>query len=153
MAKEHHDLDIHPIPKEKTPLYINEPWLIDRHIFDYGDWNKEPDSANDNIRIYVPLDLNKEAILRRLDYIIMDYGEATEENEMNFAAAVRQLVNQVEIYDQIWFVRHFSKESKHSREAIELMRAFVQKLKDIPDGCAELFPFELIEELEAEYLR
>lgn len=26
---EHYTLDVHPIPKEKMPLYINEPWLID----------------------------------------------------------------------------------------------------------------------------
>lgn len=25
---EHHDLDVYPIPREKTPMYINEPWLI-----------------------------------------------------------------------------------------------------------------------------
>lgn len=28
----HHDLDVYPIPREKTPMYINEPWLIDRLI-------------------------------------------------------------------------------------------------------------------------
>jgi hypothetical protein len=32
MKLEHHDLDIHPIPKEKTPLFINEPWLIKEFI-------------------------------------------------------------------------------------------------------------------------
>lgn len=30
--------------------------------------------------------------------------------------------------------------------------AFVTKLEEIPDGCAEYFPFELIEELKQEYL-
>ena len=50
MDREHHDLDIHPIPKEKSPLFINEPWLSDRHIFDYGDRNKEPDSVEDKQR-------------------------------------------------------------------------------------------------------
>lgn len=29
---EHHDLDIDPIPKESRPLFINEPWLIDRSL-------------------------------------------------------------------------------------------------------------------------
>ena len=24
-----HDLDVHPVPKGKTPLYINEPQLVD----------------------------------------------------------------------------------------------------------------------------
>ena len=25
----HHTLDVHPLPKEISPLYVNEPWLID----------------------------------------------------------------------------------------------------------------------------
>ena len=25
---EHHNLDVHPIPKESTPRFINEPWMI-----------------------------------------------------------------------------------------------------------------------------
>ena len=29
MRLEHHDLDVYPIPKEKAPVFINEPWLID----------------------------------------------------------------------------------------------------------------------------
>ena len=32
MYIEHHDLDPYPIPKEKSPLYINEPWLVDGSI-------------------------------------------------------------------------------------------------------------------------
>ena len=60
---EHHNLDIHPIPKEKAALYINEPWLIDETV---EIMESQPDTALDNIRVYVPLDLNKEAILRRL---------------------------------------------------------------------------------------
>ena len=68
---EHHDLDIYPIPREKTALYINEPWLIDKSIMErvqlVTDLKKRPDEESDNIRIYVPLDLNRNAILRRLD--------------------------------------------------------------------------------------
>ena len=44
------------------------------------------------------------------------------------------------------------KEGRHSREAVELVREFVAKLESIPDGCAECFPFETIEELRREYL-
>ena len=40
----------------------------------------------------------------------------------------------------------------HSRKAIQLVREFVGILEKIPDGCAELFPFELIDELKEEYL-
>lgn len=31
---EHHTLDVYPIPKDKEPLYINEPWLIDRSLLE-----------------------------------------------------------------------------------------------------------------------
>lgn len=31
---EHHKLDPYPIPKEKTPLCINEPWLIDKSLLE-----------------------------------------------------------------------------------------------------------------------
>ena len=41
---------------------------------------------------------------------------------------------------------------QHSREAIDLVEEFADKLEEIPDGGAELFPFELIEELREEYL-
>ena len=43
-------------------------------------------------------------------------------------------------------------EGQHSREAIDLVEEFTDKLEEIPDGGAELFPFELIEELREEYL-
>ena len=64
----HHPLDVHPIPKETSPLYVNEPWLIDLSILEQAqlitNLRREPDQKDDNIRIYVPLDLNKDAILR-----------------------------------------------------------------------------------------
>ena len=31
-------------------------------------------------------------------------------------------------------------------------KAFVEELEQIPDACAERFPFELIEELKRDYL-
>ena len=40
----------------------------------------------------------------------------------------------------------------HSRKAIQLVREFVGILEQIPDGCTELFPFELIDELKEDYL-
>lgn len=68
----HHQLDPYPIPKEKSPLFINEPWLLDKTLVEYPR-NKEPDEKDDNVRVYVPLDLNREAILRRLNRIIYHY--------------------------------------------------------------------------------
>lgn len=134
----HHQLDPYPIPKEKAPLYINEPWLSDKSLLGYPG-NKEPDLNDDNVRIYIPLDLNREAILRRLDMVIYHYGEANEGNEVEFGIDVDMLIAQIEIYDQVWYVRHMPETGNHSREAIELVKEFVAKLEDIPDGCAECF--------------
>lgn len=114
--------------------------------------HREPDEKEDNIRIYVPMDLNKDAILRRLDNIIGLYGEAREDNEIEFSIDVGMIISQLEIYDQIWFVRHMPKKGEHSREAKELVTEIIARLEDIPDGCAECFPFELIDELKQEYL-
>ena len=95
----HHMLDIAPIP-EKV-LYINEPWLIDSSFDGMEKVSEEPDSNPDNVRVYLPLDLNAEAILRRLRYVIYRYGEANEANESNYGADVNRLVSQIEIYDQV----------------------------------------------------
>jgi len=42
-------------------------------------------------------------------------------------------------------------EGKHSQEAKELVREIITRLEQIPDGCAECFPFEVIDELKQEY--
>ena len=148
----HHDLDVYSIPKGKTPLYVNEIQVADQSVLDGFPEDWLPDQQVDNIRIYIPLDLNKHAIIRRLEWIVNRYKEANEENESDFQQDVEMLVSQIEIYDQIWYVRHIPGEGKHSQEAVDLVREFVDILKDIPDGCAELFPFELIDELMNEYL-
>jgi hypothetical protein len=153
MKLERHDLDIYPVPKEKTPLFINEPWLIDDSNYESSWGKKEPENADDNIRVYIPLDINKNAILRRLDHIIARYGEVNEGNESNFSFDVAKLISQVEIYDQIWYVRLMSAvKGEHSAETIELVNAFIAKLEEIPDGGAEIFPFELIDGLKGEFL-
>lgn len=126
---EHHRLDPYPIPKDKIPLCINEPWLIDKSLLEYPS-SREPDEKEDNVRIYVPMDLNKTAILRRLDRVIAHYGEATEENEMEFSVDVGMIVSQVEIYDQVWFRRHTSEKGEHSNEAKELVRDIIVRLKE-----------------------
>ena len=150
----HHDLDPYPVPKEKMPLYINEPELIDPSIVteEKTKYSNLPEQQPDNIRVYIPLDLNRESIIRRLDWIIDRYHEANEQNESEFSADVRKLIAQIEIYDQIWFVRHMPESGEHSNEAKVLVEAFVERLVQIPDGCAELFPFAMIEELKREYL-
>ena len=126
----------------------------------FGSGNQEEESKADHIRVYVPLDLSADAILRRLRFLVCRYGEANERNEFNFSMDVGRLVSQIEIYDHVWFVREGrtraigddSVSEKHSSKAVELVGRFVAELEEIPDGCAELFPFELIDELRSEYL-
>ena len=147
-----HRLDVHPNPRDKAPLYINEPWIIDKSLLDAQDFDREPGPAKDNVRVYIPLDLNSRAILWRLNEIVMRYGESNEENESDFGAEVMLLIAQIEIYDQVWSARHMPPKGEHSREAVELVRGFVSQLEEIPDGCSEIFPFNVIDELKQEYL-
>ena len=61
------------------------------------------------------------------------------------------MIAQFEIYDQIWHIRCME-EGRHSQKSIRLVQEIIARLQAIPDGCAERFPFELIEELENAYL-
>ena len=148
----HHNLDPYPEPRDKTPIYINEPWLTDKTRMEYPIGVDSDSEEADNVRIYAPIDLNRKAILRRLDRIIVAYGEANERNEIEYDSDVNMLVSQIEIYDQIWYVRHTPSDNRHSDEAVSLVKEFVSCLEAIPDGCEEYFPFERIDELKEEYL-
>ena len=151
---DHHNLDVHPIPKESTPRFINEPWMIDPSLqwIQQEGYDPSPPEAVDNIRVYIPMDICKESILRRLSFIINRYGAATKANEIDYAYDVVNLISQIEIYDQIWFIRHMPKEGKHSLEAIELVKEFVAKLEDIEEGDSEMFPYNTIKKLKKEFI-
>ena len=69
----HHDLDSHPMPKDKLPLYINEPSLIDKSLEFYPQGMKV-DDKKDNVRVYIPLDLNKDG-----EDVHMAYGTIVNE--------------------------------------------------------------------------
>ena len=148
----HHTLDVYPIPREKEPMFINEPWLIDKTLLESYKEEEYPDKEKDNIRVYVPLDLNHSAILRRLEAVIDRYGEANEENEMDFSIDVEGILSQVEIYDQVWYVREYQETMRHSQRAVRLIKEIIVRLENIVDGGAECVPFETIEELRKEYL-
>ena len=99
------------------------------------------------------MDISKASILRRLDWVIKHYGEVSFwNNESDFDCDVQNLISQIEIYDQIWFVGHMPKQGRHSAEAIELVRKFIEKLKEIPEGDGEMFPYDTIEQLQTEYI-
>lgn len=110
-----------------------------------------PNNTDDNIRIYVPLDINQDSVMDRLYNIISRYKEATEENEMSFSVEVTILLNQLDVYDQYWFKHEDQSNGKHSKHGTELAQKILEELQSIPDGCAECFPFETIDQLKAEY--
>ena len=61
------------------------------------------------------------------------------------------LIAQIEIYDQIWYVRNMPREGKHSAETMSLVKDFVFLLENIPDGCAECYPEMFQELMKAHY--
>ena len=146
----YHNLDPHPFPEDEGTLFVNEPTIVDGSIPVFLEGADTV--AVDNVRVYVPIDLNRAAILRRLQHVMCRYGEANESNEMCFEGDVEQLIVQIEIYDQIHYVRNMPEGGRHSVEAVSLVEEFVERLEKIPDGCAECFPFEMIERLRVEYL-
>ena len=157
---DHHPLDVWPLPRELKPMFINEPWLIDESLYfeSYAQMQaaREPEDEADNRRVYIPLDLNKAAFLRRLDHVLNKYPEITWRNESNIRTEVWNIISQIEIYDQIWFVREgeyptdehgmITGHSQHAREVIKQIIARLEKI----DSCED-FPYDIIDELKQEY--
>ena len=147
---ERHKIDVYPEPRENLARYINEPRLVDQSLLQ--DPVQDLSEEKDRFRIYIPMDLSKRDIIRRLYYVIAKYRIAKEDNETDFSAEVDALISQIEIYDQIWSVRNITKKGNHSDEAKILVQEFVTILENIRDGGAEYFPFHTIKELTKEYL-
>ena len=87
--------------KTNNPHFVYDSYR--RFVQMYGDvvLGMKPENKEDNIRIYVPMDLNKDAILRRLNRVINHYGEANEENKSEFQIDVSMIIAQIDIYDQV----------------------------------------------------
>ena len=160
-----HKLDCKPIPE--NVLYINELDLADSVPYETniemekaltGKCKKEGGVLpNDNVRIYVPIDINPEAIMWRLDFLFITMDYPTEDNESAYSFAVRRIISQLEIYDQVCVTRNFENSVqkelggvRHSREGIELAKRIADYLEE-NDGTAELFPWDEIEELRKEF--
>ncbi len=157
---DHHPLDVWPLPREKEPMFINEPWLIDDSIYfetqKQMEKAREPENEEDNRRVYIPLDLNKAAFLRRLEHMLGKYADIIWKNENAVYSEVRPILAQIEIYDQLWFVREgeFPKDENgmiigHSHHATDVIKEVVARLEEV-DSCED-FPYNIIEELKAEY--
>ncbi len=156
-------IEDHPIPEDV--FYVNDINLVGgiqyELIADYekaktGKTIKEggilPD---DNIRIYIPLDLNSDSIMAELEYLYYSLGEVSENNEFVYCSGVRKIIKKLEIYDQAMLKSKKSKAVKkgeifHSIKGIKLAKDIVKYLA-YNDGCAELFPYDEIDKLNKEY--
>ena len=142
----HHTLDIHPFPKDV--LYINEFELVD--VVNTYDSQKKHDKAlsgkckkeggvlpDDNVRIYVPIDLNADYIINRLRDILASFGSPSENNESALTVEVGKLVAQLEIYDQACTVRNLKNAYRntpdsdlHCTQGKELAKNFIAMLME-----------------------
>lgn len=56
---EHHTLNDYLIPKDTAPLYMNEPWLLDRSLLEISNSSANPEQEQDNVRVYIPMDIKQ----------------------------------------------------------------------------------------------
>ena len=76
-------------------------------------------------------------------------------NELEFSYQVGKIISQLEIYDQVWVARDLGdaviiKEHLHSKNGIELAGKIVSILLE-DEGCAECFPYDVVDELKKEF--
>ncbi|RHK20970.1 hypothetical protein DW074_15340 [Ruminococcus sp. AF46-10NS] len=101
------------------------------------------------------MDLNADQILSRLQQIYRVMGSPNDMNEMEFSCEVGKIISQLEIYDQVWVARDLKnavriEERLHSTKGIELTKKIINVLME-DEGCAECFPYDVIDELKAEF--
>ena len=108
------------------------------------------------MRIYVPIDLNADYIINRLNYMFYSIGEPSYKNEITLSTEVNKLISQLEIYDQVWTVRdlgnsYTNEEGRlHGLKGKQLAQRFIDVLIE-NEGAAECFPFDVIEEFRKEF--
>ena len=111
---------------------------------------------DDNVRVYVPLDLNAAQILNRLQQIYQIMESPDDTNELEFSYQVGKIISQLEIYDQVCVARGLGnavriKEHLHSKNGIELAGKIVSiLLKD--EVSAERFPYDVVDKLKMEFV-
>lgn len=161
----HHNLDIHPIPE--NVLYVNELSLAGKAPYETKDTVEKAITGkikskggilpDDNVRIYVPMDLNADIIMWQLYSLHGSLGYPTEKNESAYISGVRKVISQLEIYDQVWAARKLDETvqkgeggARHSQQGIELAKQIVKYL-ECNEGDAESFPYDEVEELREEF--
>lgn len=105
----HHKLVIHPIPTDV--LYVNELSLAGKVPYETRDTMDKALTGrtksnggilpDDNVRIYVPMDLNADIIIRQLYSLHSTLGYPAEKNESAYCSGVGKVITQLEIYDQV----------------------------------------------------
>ena len=154
----HHKIDVHPIPD--SPIYIND--LSIATTYNPYELKQQAELAvtgksvskggilpDDNVRVYVPLDINAEYIIGELHSVFNMLGAVSEDNEYEYSSAVRRIITKLEIYDQIHTVRDMKNAVNlagvgevgrpsevnryHSRKAI----AVVKRMVEIMEGTKE----------------
>ena len=100
------------------------------------------------------LDISEEDFYKALE---QEYNEANlieyEKNNRCFTYLSDYYIAENYIVSRLSAMKAFFLDSGTEFDnAIDLVEEFTDKLEEIPDGGAELFPFELIEELREEYL-
>lgn len=48
--------------------------------------------------------------------VLYAFGDATEDNELDYSALLGRVISQIEIYNQVWFVRNMPSCGKHCDE-------------------------------------
>ena len=161
----HHKLDIHPIPE--SVHFINELDIASTNPYSSQKQYEEALTGktiscggvlpDDSIRIYVPIDISADSIMRKLREIYDMLGTPDEKNELYFEQEFRKLFSQLEIYDQIWAVRDLRNSVQkvnggvyHSANGTVLAEKVVRFLKENA-GTAESFPCKQIDELRNEF--
>lgn len=151
-AMKHYKLDHFPISEDVKPIFVNDPELVDASLRSVDRQHDKTKCENDqlhseNLRVYVPLDINRDTILRRIDYIIGRYGEVNEVNEYYFYEDVMQVVSQIELYNQVR-----TEQQKSEKDIIVLVREIISKLNKIPVVGTCRFPNNVINLLDDDYL-
>ena len=67
---------------------------------------------DDNVRIYVPMDLNADAIMHQLYMLYDALGPVDEGNEFHYSSGLARIILQLEVYDQAWIARETGKNNQ-----------------------------------------
>lgn len=106
---------------------------------------------DDNVRIYLPKDINSKSILADLNHLYIQFGDVGENNEFEYSIEVRKLIRFLEIYDSILLenqkIETVQTDGKvHTKLARETAQEMVKIMME-NQGWAELFPYEECEQL------